>query len=131
MMGLKDLKQCLHLWPVQHGHEVLLVSSSCAGEARLVGKAWSELATILKSSCLDAAGDSLQADELGAMLRVLCSSVEPAAVLQSLRSWLAQGHQSDSCLVFVGGGETTVTGTLCFLYYTRSAFKGTFSRKSV
>ena len=94
------------------------MASATAGEARLAGQAWATLATILAtSSCLVAktsvssdSGDSGQLEQLRAALAVLNSSWEAAALLKRVRSWRDGSSSGGSCLVLVGGGETTVTG---------------------
>ena len=93
------------------------MSSCSAGEARVVGEAWAELALLLlttnSSEEAVAAGEGPVLTRLTALLAVLCSSLEADAVLGQTRSWLVSG-QPASCFVLVGGGETTVTGTRCF-----------------
>ncbi len=43
---------------MQEGHKALLLSCSCAGEAREVGRAWAQLASLLHANIAAASGDS-------------------------------------------------------------------------
>jgi hypothetical protein len=110
---------------LQEGYESLLLSCSCAGEAREVGRAWAQLASLLHANIAAASGHSQEIaaasgdsqestiSQLADILGTLHCRLRPEAVLEQLQSW-ASGGKTSRKLVLVGGGETTVTGTSTF-----------------
>jgi hypothetical protein len=80
-----------------------------------VGQAWADLASQLMATVSINSGTGGDGSEpiqpLDATLAALGSGLHAEAVMFGAGSWFASGRPG-SRLVLVGGGETTVTGTI-------------------